>query len=169
MLDGQMAQMEALYRSHGPALLRYLQRSFGSHADAEDLLQETFVRALSGGDDWPQVRSPRAFLFGVARHVGLTVARRAKLRSTEPLTDVAAAEAGGEQVDGRICQIRAAIARLPEQIRQTLELRLHDELSYEEVAMVLEIPVGTVRSRLHSAMRMLRDEMETRNEMEKSS
>jgi RNA polymerase sigma-70 factor (ECF subfamily) len=161
MLDGQMAQMETLYRSHGPALLRYLQRSYGSYADAEDLLQETFVRALSGGDDWPRVRSPRAFLFGVARHVGLTAARRAKLRSTEPLTDVAAAtERSGGQVDQQLGDMRAAMARLPEQIRQTLELRLHDELSYEEVAMVLEIPVGTVRSRLHSAMRMLRGEME---------
>ena len=55
--------------------------------------------------------------------------------------------------------MRLAMAELPEQIRETLELRLRDELSYEEIAAVLEIPLGTVRSRLHTALRLLRAAM----------
>ena len=48
---------------------------------------------------------------------------------------------------------------MPREMRETLELRLADELSYEEIAAVLEIPVGTVRSRLHNAVKKLREEM----------
>jgi RNA polymerase sigma-70 factor (ECF subfamily) len=48
---------------------------------------------------------------------------------------------------------------LPPQIRETLDLRLRDELSYEEIAAVLAIPVGTVRSRLHDALRKLQSEL----------
>jgi RNA polymerase sigma-70 factor, ECF subfamily len=152
-----MSQIEGLYRSHGPALLRYLQRSFGWCAAADDLLQETFVRAMTGASQLQSAESPRAFLFGVARHVGLTAARRAALRMTEPIGEVAAA---GEPNAAELSEMRQAIAQLPEQIRQTLELRLHEELSYEEIAVVMEIPVGTVRSRLHSALRLLREAME---------
>jgi len=152
-----MSQIEAMYRTHGPGLLRYLQRSFGWCAAAEDLLQETFVQTLSG-NQWREARSPRAYLFGVARHVGLTAARRAEMRATEPLREVAVETTNQTGEDLR--EMRRAIGTLPEQIRQTLEMRLHDELSYEEIAEALDIPVGTVRSRLHTAMRMLRDEME---------
>ena len=69
---------------------------------------------------------------------------------------MAAREAGADQ---RIGEMRRAIAKLPDEMRETLELRLADDLSYEEIAAVLEIPVGTVRSRLHNAVRKLREEM----------
>ena len=52
--------------------------------------------------------------------------------------------------------MRKAIAQLAPELRETLELRIEQELSYEEIAGVLEIPVGTVRSRLHHAVRRLR-------------
>ena len=52
--------------------------------------------------------------------------------------------------------MRRAVADLPAEHRETLELRLHHDLSYEDIAQVLGIPVGTVRSRLHNAVRRLR-------------
>jgi len=156
MEDRAMAEIEGLYQLHGDALLRYLQRSFGAVAPAEDLLQETFVRALGRREECAEAESPRAFLFGIARHVGLTAARRAKRTRTEPLGEVAAEKT---EKDTALEDMRAAIGKLPDQIRETLEFRLRDELSYEEIAAVLAIPVGTVRSRLHTAMRLLREEM----------
>ena len=101
--------------------------------------------------------SPRAFLFGIARHVGLTALRRAKQSRTQPIGEVAAAPCAESKED--LQRMRLAMAELPEQIRETLELRLRDELSYEEIAAVLEIPLGTVRSRLHTALRLLRAAM----------
>ena len=157
MVDGQMQQVEALYRSHAPALLKYLRRNFGSYASADDLLQETFLRWLRRTGEQQLTESPRAFLFGIARHVGLTALRRAKQSRTQPIGEVAAAPCIESDEDLR--RMRLVIAELPEQIRETLELRLRDELSYEEIAAVLEIPLGTVRSRLHTALRLLREAM----------
>ncbi len=125
-------------------------------APAEDLLQETFARALANRDACLSAESPRAFLFGIARHVGLTAARRAKLRETSPLGDL---EAKADQGTEPLEHMRNAIDKLPPLVRETLAFRLREELSYEEIALVLGIPVGTVRSRLHTAMRMLRNEL----------
>jgi RNA polymerase sigma-70 factor (ECF subfamily) len=145
-------EIEALYHRHGPALLAYLRRSFGPHA--EDLLQESFLHALCSHDQCFQADSPRAFLFGIARNVGLSALR--KSRSTRPLVDVPAPL---EKEDPALAAMRVAIRALPDQIRETLELRLRDELSYEEIAAVLQIPLGTVRSRLHTALKLLREQL----------
>ena len=154
-----MPQIEAMYCAHAPDLLRYLQRNFGDSISAEDLLQETFVRWMAQNGPTRNTESPRAFLFGIARHVGLTALRKSRRRRTQPIGDVAARAVVEE--DPQLQQMHAAIAKLPQQIRETLELRLREELSYEEIASVLEIPLGTVRSRLHSALRMLRDALTT--------
>ncbi len=154
MAQAQMAQIEAVYRTHAAALLRYLERNFGRFAPAEDLLQETFLRLVAQGKLPATVESPRAYLFGIARHVGLTALRQAKPEPKQNLIDVAAKPT--TDIEPELAQMHAAIAQLPDQMRETLELRLRDDLSYDEIAAVLEIPVGTVRSRLHNALRLLR-------------
>src|SRR5678809_933668 len=72
------AKVEGWYREYGSALLRYLSRRFGREG-ADDLLQETFVQALRRPRRAGETVSPRAWLFGVARHVGITAFRRRKL------------------------------------------------------------------------------------------
>jgi len=150
-----MEKIEHLYHAHGPALLEYLQRSFGRCAAAEDLLQETFLQALRGQDRLAAADSPRAWLFGIARHVGLTAARRH--RPTQSLDAIPEETA---EPNPELAAVREAIAQLLPAMREPLELRLRENLSYEEIATMLEIPVGTVRSRLHKAMQKLRDAME---------
>jgi RNA polymerase sigma factor (sigma-70 family) len=152
-----MPQIEAMYRDHAAGLLRYLERNYGWCLPAEDLLQETFLRWMAQDQKTQAAESPRAFLFGIARHVGLTALRKAKRARTETIGEVVAQPVVENGAD--LARMRTAITKLPEQIRETLELRLRDELSYEEIATVLEIPIGTVRSRLHTALRMLREEM----------
>src|ERR1043165_5613908 len=154
MAGSQFGQIEAMYQAHGAAVLRYLQRNFGSCAAPEDLLQETFLRLLARGDRLAQAVSPQAFLFGIARHVGLSAARRAKVTRTTAIGDLTAPESISNETE--LSEMRNAIAKLPEQMRETLALRLQDRLSYDEIAEVLRIPVGTVRSRLHTAMCTLR-------------
>jgi RNA polymerase sigma-70 factor, ECF subfamily len=154
-----MRDIEQLYQAHGPALLAYLRRSFSGYGAAEDLLQETFVQALRGGEELPAKVSPRAWLFGIARHVGLTAARR--VRPVERLDEM---RLTAPQASPRIMEMRQAIVELPELLREAMELRLRQGLSYEEIAVVLEIPVGTVRSRLHTAMQRLREAMDVEQE-----
>ena len=97
--------------------------------------------------------SPRAWLFGVARNVGMNACRRR--RTFAPLPEEVASPAKAED-DPRLGRMRQAIAALPGAQREALGLRLQDELSYEEIAAVTGVPVGTVRSRLHHAVRRLR-------------
>jgi RNA polymerase sigma-70 factor, ECF subfamily len=150
-----MRQIEQLYREHGPALLVYLRRSFGrSDAAPEDLLQETFVQAIRGKDRLAAAVSPRAWLFGIARHVGLSAVR--KLRLVETIDEQRTA---AKETDSQVAAMREAIEQLPAAMREVVQLRLREGLSYDEIAQVLEIPIGTVRSRLHSAMKLLREAM----------
>jgi RNA polymerase sigma-70 factor (ECF subfamily) len=160
MDDERIENLAGLYRAHGPDLLRYLRRrrcAGAGGSSAEDLLQETFVQALRRSDAFAGARSPRAWLFGIARHVALTAARR-----TGPMQalDAVAISAGREPAtdeDPRLDAVRSAISGLPDILREAIELRLREGLSYEEIADVLGIPVGTVRSRLHHALRRLRE------------
>lgn len=154
-MDEAIQRVEALYSAHGPALLGYLRRSFGGADPAEDLLHETFVQALRRLDRLNEAASARAWLFGIARRVGLAALRR---RRMEPLV-AEPATAEPEEADRRLDAMRRAIGRLPALQREALELRLVEDLSYEEMAAVLDVPVGTVRSRLHHAVRTLGRQM----------
>src|ERR1700722_3713799 len=97
-----------LYQSHAAALLGYLRRSFAWCGAPEDLLQETFLQAIRQEPRLAHANSQRAFLFGIARHVGLTAARR--YRPQAPIDESAAV---APAPDPRIADMRAAIAALP--------------------------------------------------------
>ncbi len=152
-MDEPMMHVRALYNEHGGALLRYLRGLTGRPDAAEDLLHDTFVQALKGLEQLRRADSPRAWLFSIARHLGLNAVSRR--RATLPLPEnIAASEK--RDGDARTEHVLEAIANLPETQREALQLRLRDGLSYEEIAEVLRIPVGTVRSRLHNAVKLLR-------------
>ena len=151
-MDTQLEQLERLYRETGPAVLGYFRRQPALASTAEDLLQDTFVRALKRIDRLQSSVSQRAYLFGIARHVGIDALRR--LRVVEELP--AETPAVTPTTDERLEPMRQAISGLPGQQREALLLKLQQELSYEEIAEVLAIPVGTVRSRLHHAVLHLR-------------
>lgn len=148
-----VATLEILYRETAPALLAYFRRQPTLAGIADDLLQDTFVRALRSFDRLQACVTPRAYLFGIARHLVID-ALRAR-RPTEELDDNTAATNPVAE-DPRLEALRATIAKLPEAHREALHLKLHHELSYEEIAEVLDIPLGTVRSRLHHAVAQLR-------------
>lgn len=151
-MDESLHRLQGLYAEHGPALLRYLRRLTGRADAAEDLLQETFVQALKGLERLDAALSPKAWLFAIARHLGLNA--RQRRRDALPLVEELAEPQA--RPDPRREAMREAIAALPDKQREALQLRLVDGLSYEEIAQTLDIPVGTVRSRLHAAVKGLR-------------
>jgi len=152
-MDQTIKQLEELYAQMGPKLLAYFRRHHAIAGTAEDLVQDTFVRAIRNFDRVRESISPRAYLFGIARNVCLDALRRH--RPLEELTDERAPESNPPD-DARVEQMRAVIAELPPQHREPLLLKLQQELSYDEIAEVLGVPVGTVRSRLHYAVASLR-------------
>src|SRR5688500_2199591 len=124
------AKVEEWYRDHAGALLRSLGGGFGDGAD--DLLRGAVVHALRRPQKVGAATWPRAWLFGIARHVGLSAFR--KRRKTSALPEEVAARA--DETEPRLVDMREAIGKLPEEMRETLELRLADDLSYEEIAAV---------------------------------
>jgi RNA polymerase sigma-70 factor (ECF subfamily) len=148
----EIRQLEQLYQEMGPTLLGYFRRQTALAPAAEDLLQDTFVRALKRIDRLQAAVSQRAYLFGIARHVGIDALRRLR-----PLTDLPPdVPDAAKSEDDRLELMRHAISELPEGQREALLLKLHHDLSYLEIAEVLAIPVGTVRSRIHNAVLRLR-------------
>lgn len=152
------AMIETLYRQHGPDVLRYLRAGFPRAGSPDDLLQETFVQAIRSGDKLAAAASPRGWLFAVARNVALMALRRRPGPGPLP-DDVPAPVPPAVSTEDRLAAMRAAIAGLPEANREVVELRLRDDLSYDEIAVALGIPPGTVASRLHHAVQMLRAKM----------
>ncbi|MEO7317784.1 MAG: sigma-70 family RNA polymerase sigma factor [Chthoniobacteraceae bacterium] len=141
----------SLYREHGAEVLHYLARRCPADA-AHDLLQETFLQVVRQAERLDAVTMPRAWLFGIARNF---LARHYRQQPEEPIATTVEATAPTVE-DARLPAMREAIAALAPELRETLELRIEHELSYEEIAGVLDVPIGTVRSRLHNAVRRLR-------------
>jgi RNA polymerase sigma-70 factor (ECF subfamily) len=155
-IPGNPDRLDKLYRATGPQLLAWLNRRHGDAALAEDLLQETFAAALRHPDRLWQAVSVRAYLFGIARNLSAEATRRARPNAELP-DDLPATP--DTPADPRLGLMREAISGLEPPLREVLELRLGPELSYEEIAAALAVPVGTVRSRLHHAVRRLRESL----------
>lgn len=151
-MEEEIRQVEQLYHEMGPSLLSYFRRQPMLAPAAEDLLQDTFVRALKRIDRLQAAVSQRAYLFGIARHVGIDALRRLRPRADLPPD----APDATKPEDDRLELMRQAISALPAGQREALLLKLHHGLSYVEIAEALAIPVGTVRSRLHHAVHHLR-------------
>lgn len=152
------AAFSALYREHLPAIVRYLRRRLGESA-ADDAAAEVFVRAFRQ-DVEDHDGSALPWLYGIAANVILEQRRaeRRRLRAIERLSGEQRRDADGgagrAELDPRLAR---GLRRLSATDRETLLLVAWGELSYEETAHALGIPVGTVASRIARARRQLDD------------
>ncbi len=144
------AELEAAYREHGDAVYRQARLILRNPADADEVVQSSFERAFAHRDRFDAGRSVRAWLLGIASHEALHLARRNRVRAWLPLS--------GREPDQRprSSTVWQAVARLPARNRAVIGLVYLHGYSLQEVAVILEIPPGTVGSRLHSARRALR-------------
>lgn len=157
-MDPRWDVLEAAYRDHAAGLWAYLRRRSAFATDAEELFQETFVAAARDIDALKAAASKTAWLIGIARNLLRRERRRRTQRRETELRDVESPVAADAE-DERLDSMRRAICRLPTPQREVVELRLQDDLSYAEIAEALQIPIGTVRSRLHHAVAALRERM----------
>lgn len=157
-MEDAVLRLEQLYQDLGPDLMAYLSRRHDDERQAEDLLQDTFVEAMRHPDRLARSLSPRAYLFGIARNLSRRAYRKQRFLRLLAMswTGETPAATGGDTTDPRLVVMREAIGALPDVQREVVEFRLQQELRYEEIAEVLGIPVGTVRSRLHNAVARLR-------------
>jgi RNA polymerase sigma-70 factor, ECF subfamily len=151
--------LEAVFRDCGKDLASYFARRHGGTDVAADLVQESFLQLARKLNSGQVLRFPRAYLFGIARHVSLAFFRRQGSTPAEPVDKVENFAAHIEP-DGRAEAAREVIAALPPLQREILDLRFTHGLSYAEIAIALDIPTGTVGSRLHNAIGLLREKLE---------
>lgn len=161
MNEPQNAELERIFLECGKDLGSYFARRHGGMDVAADLVQESFLQLAKRVREGQQIDSPRAYLFGIARNVSLAFMR--KHPREESLEEQKAEPVMEEEEDGRAEEALQVIAEMPELQREILDLRFTHGLSYAEVASVLNIPVGTVRSRLHYAIGELRQRLEGKN------
>lgn len=143
-----------LYSQYAPAILRYLTLLTGSREEAEDLVQETFLKVLGHGGPSPSVDSVEAWLYTIARNAAYDGFRRHRRRPAIaqgfvhldrlPIPDTTAHV-------GERDEVQAALRHLPEAYRAPLLLHAVAGYTLEELAATLGIKLGTVKSRLHRA------------------
>jgi len=157
---------------HLPAVTRFALSLTRDESDAEDLVQETYLRAFRAWDQFVPGSECRAWLFTICRHTHFRASRReqrvvayedAELEALGAAAVHAAAQADGlEDAFSRMDvmeAIRAAVDALPDPFREVVVLVDLEEQSYEAAARVLEIPKGTVRSRLFRGRRLLQEQL----------
>ena len=144
--------------SHIRALRRYARTLTASPDDADDLVQETLKRALTYLGDEREIRNLRSYLLTMLHHVRVDLAKR-RGRDGEPIAIGSGLPlaSGPGQSDHLVCnEAVEAIKRLPEEQRAVILLVGLEEFAYQEVADVLQIPIGTVMSRLSRGRKNLR-------------
>ena len=167
--DGDPAALAALYRRHAPALLAHLARVLGARADAEDVLQETFLRIFQGRGRYRGHGQFRAWLFTVGTHLAIDRIRQRHRRDAlaglaldalaPPTARDPCADTERHELAGRI---ESALADLPPAHAMAFHLRVREAFSYREMAEMCGEPEGTLRSRVHHALIRVRLALEPR-------
>ncbi|MBX6341809.1 MAG: sigma-70 family RNA polymerase sigma factor [Thermomicrobiaceae bacterium] len=168
------AALEAEALTHIDALYRTALRMSGNQADAEDLVQETYLRAFRSLHQFRPGTNLRAWLFKILTNAFINDYRkRARRPMSASLDDVEDAYLYSHLIDSGIQpnsplpeeevlrsitdeSVTRALEQLPEEFRSVVLLADVEEFSYREIADILGIPIGTVMSRLHRARRRLR-------------
>jgi RNA polymerase sigma-70 factor (ECF subfamily) len=157
--------LERAIVSHIAGLRRYARALLGSSGDAEDLVQESLARALARMRPWTPVRDLRSYLFTVMHnlYVDQYRSKRAAPAFVE-LDNVLHHPAAPANQDRRLelRDLARGLELLADEQREVLLLIGLEGLSYAEVARILDIPIGTVMSRLSRARRQLRELMQAR-------
>ncbi|MGQ9650934.1 MAG: RNA polymerase sigma factor [Phycisphaerae bacterium] len=170
-IEGLPDRFELLVRRHSHELFRFLVRFTGSQALAEDVVQEAFLQVHLAAATFDRSRRFKPWLFTIAANKARDCLRSRGRKSEVPLdAHVGNADedtgqtfrdfmadhsadpvAGLESMEERE-QVRAVLARMPDHLREVLVLSYYHQFPYREIAEILNVPLGTVKSRLHAAV-----------------
>ncbi len=175
--DGDVRAFEVLVTRHRKAIYNFILRFVRDTAQAEDVLQETFLRLIKGADAYERQAKFTTWLYTIARNLCVDAARRGKHRNAASLdAPVSSADDSAALIDlvadgksgvdrqaiGRELQarIRAAVEALPEEQREIFLLREVSDLQFNEIAKIVGCPENTVKSRMRYALEKLREALE---------
>ncbi len=166
-LQGNPRAFDDLVRRYQDRLVHSLEHMLGSREDALDVAQQAFVLAWKKLSSFRRESSFYSWLYRIARNVAISRARRQQIRSgsLDQMHDAAgfeptdtnqqsAPDHSMEQAE-QVAIVQEALKKISDEFRQPLVLKEIDGFSYEEIAVILDIPLGTVRSRIFRARQEL--------------
>ena len=163
--NGDRNAFSELVRTHAQGVLNVVYRMCGNLPVAEDAAQETFIQAWLRLPSYRPKSSLRNWLYRIAVNTAIDMVRKDKRILPNavdelPLMDFHPDPEAVLVSEERTELVRKAVVELPDASRSVLALREYEGLSYQEIAETLDIPVGTVMSRLNYARKLLREKLE---------
>lgn len=157
--DGEPSARAWLVQRWTGPVYRFSHRMLGNDEDAHDAAQETLVKVLRSLDQYDPNRRFSTWVFGIARNTCIDEHRRRKRRSWDEPGEIVDERPSPAQAVARIQRaerLQAALAQLPPMYREVLVLYHFEHLKYQEIAEILEMPIGTVMNRIFRARKKLR-------------
>ena len=158
---GDIYAFEEIVHRYKDPLVNFAYHFFGNRIDAEDVIQETFLRVYKNKHLYRNVAKFSTWIYTIASNLAKTELRRRRRRRFLSLSGMGYGEKDYDIPDGlsspdkivdeeiKIVEIRKEIKELPVKFREVVVLRDIQELSYEEISQILKIPLGTVKSRVN--------------------
>lgn len=158
--NGDADAVRPLMERYQRPLSAVLQRALGRSPDVDDVFQETWIRVVRSAHRYDPTQRFSAWLFAIAWNLVKNRWAKRVMCADVDLAAMVSAERSPEEraleVD-RAERVRELVAHLPERLAQAILLRYFEELSEKEVAERLGIPLGTVKSRIHHGLRLMRE------------
>ena len=164
--DTSDQEFQAAAREHARHVYRVAQAVLRNHHDAEDAVQETFLRFLQCRRQWPDIRNPRAWLARTAWRVAVERRRRpVPVSLEEAAAEIETLRAKGASAEDlathrqTLALVGRLVASLPQRLRDALVLSTVEELTSAEIGEILGIPEGSVRQRVSRARSVLSEKL----------
>jgi RNA polymerase sigma-70 factor (ECF subfamily) len=170
--EGDFYAFEEIVKRYKDQLVNFAYRFLGDLEDAEDIVQETFLRVFRKKKAYRSVAKFSTWIYTITGNLAKTELRRRKRRKLLSITnlgfedkdfELTDPEKGPEETLDKIINddtIQAAIDSLPEKFKEVIIFRDIQELSYEEISSILKIPLGTVKSRVNRGRLKLHEKLE---------
>ncbi|MDP6457090.1 MAG: sigma-70 family RNA polymerase sigma factor [Candidatus Marinimicrobia bacterium] len=167
---GDENAFQELVKRYRDRLMNFVYRYVGNVEDAEDIVQDTFVKLFTKKHYYRPKAKFSTWIYTIASNLAKTELRKKKRHKTSYLSqmgmeekdfDLPIDDTTDEYTEGKFTegQIQIAIQKLPLHFRTAVILRDIQELSYEEISKILEVPLGTVKSRINRARLQLQEEL----------
>ena len=167
--EGDINAYNELVKRYKDRLLNFVLRYFNNVEQAEDVVQDTLIKLYTHASYYKNVAKFSTWIFTIAKNNSLTELRKNKRKKTDSLwtedgqiIDINSKE---ESLDSKvqneiaIDQLNKFLDEIPENFRMAVVLRDFQELSYEEISKILEIPIGTIKSRINRGRIQLAEKM----------
>ena len=162
--SGDRNAFSELVRIHARGVFNVVYRMCGDELIAEDAAQETFIRAWQNLSSYRPQTPLRNWLYRIAFNAGMDMLRKEKRILPNAIEDMQLTD-GQPGLESLVSQqertqlVQKAILSLPDASRAVLVLREYEDMSYQEISSTLDIPVGTVMSRLNYARKLLKEKL----------